>query len=226
VVSGVWSGQGLKRKRSRLPKFQDEPERNWKGEKALQNDFCSPESLLASFFSTPEQEKSLLLLVGSSGAGKTTWCRSLVETAQARGLHVGGLLSLAVFQEGIKTAIDLLDIQSGERRRLAERRLPQESTETRENGKYATGDWLLDPQVLTWGESILAQTGPLDLLIFDEAGPLEFERGQGLISGLKRLDARRDRLAVVTVRPGLYAQAARRWPWAQRVDLEACEAEA
>lgn len=190
----------------------------------MQKDFCSPESLLASFFSTGAQDNLLVLLVGSSGVGKTTWCRELVEIAQARGLKTGGLLSLAVFEEDNKTAIDLLDILNGVRRRLAVRRLLQDDSESLENGKPATGDWLFDPQVLIWGDSILAQTGPVDVLIFDEAGPLEFERGQGLISGLKRLDARRDRLAVVTVRPGLYEQAAQRWPWAQRVDLEAREA--
>lgn len=196
----------------------------------MQKDFCSPEILLASFFSTREQEPALLLLVGGSGAGKTTWCRNLVRIAQSRGLRVGGLLSPAVFQGDHKTAIDLLDIQSGERRLLAirrqfaARRPLQEAAAAPENGRPATGEWLFHPQVLTWGKNLLARTGPLDLFVFDEAGPLEYERGQGLVSGLERLDARRDRLAVATVRPGLYPQAAERWPWARRVELQACEA--
>ncbi|MBV2193943.1 MAG: hypothetical protein KUL81_11460, partial [Azonexus sp.] len=61
----------------------------------------------------------LVLLSGERGAGKTAWCRSLAGLAQ--GMTVAGLASPAVFCDGRKTAIDLLDLSRGETRRLAER---------------------------------------------------------------------------------------------------------
>ncbi|MGB4675600.1 MAG: nucleoside-triphosphatase, partial [Aggregatilineales bacterium] len=80
----------------------------------------TPADLLARLLAEPPPR--VALVTGDSGAGKTTWCRSLVEAARQRGLRVAGLLSPPVFEQGVKTGIDLLDLTTGERRRLAARR--------------------------------------------------------------------------------------------------------
>jgi nucleoside-triphosphatase THEP1 len=183
----------------------------------------SPASFLASFFSRKNHEHNLILITGSSGSGKTTWCEALVDQAHQMGISAVGLLSPPVYAGDRKIGIDLLDLETQERRRLAWLRTSQEPTPA----GPATIDWQFDPQVLAWGDNRLRQTDAnqkalQNLLILDELGPLEFVRGQGWQSGLRMIDGRGFWLACVVVRPALLPVALARWPWGKtrRVSAE------
>jgi nucleoside-triphosphatase len=155
-------------------------------------------------------EGTLALLTGGRGAGKTRWCEALARAGRDAGLTVTGLVSPPVLVDGEKTGIDLLAVASGKRRRLAERAradLP---------GTEGLG-WHFDPEALAFGNALLARVDTCDLLLVDELGPLEFGRESGFTSAFGLLDARRYRLAVVVVRPGLVAAARARWPAAAPV---------
>ncbi len=165
----------------------------------------SPDSLLASLLSTKETGK-LILVTGQSGSGKTRWCQALVEQAKARGVHVVGLVSPAVFEGANKIGIDLVDVESGSRRRLAVRRGKSG------NGQF-TADWDFNDEVLAWGNLLLGQLDTCQLLICDEMGPLELDRGIGLIKGIGLINARRYGLACVVVRLSLLEIARNLWPW-------------
>ncbi|HNQ05502.1 MAG TPA: nucleoside-triphosphatase [Thiobacillaceae bacterium] len=149
---------------------------------------------------------ALILLTGTRSAGKTRWCGELVRTARAARLHVAGLLSPPVFEGGRKTAIDLVDLTTGERRRLAERPSPGLT------GMAGLG-WRFDLAVLAWANARLARLAACDLLVIDELGPLEFRGEGGFAAAFTQLDARRYRLAVAVVRPELLHAAQIRWPW-------------
>ncbi|MHB8798555.1 MAG: nucleoside-triphosphatase [Thermoanaerobaculia bacterium] len=168
----------------------------------------APEELVAAWAAFPEG--TLALLTGGRGAGKTRWCEALALAGRDAGLAVSGLVSPPVLAGGEKTAIDLLDVASGERRRLAERAradLP---------GTEGLG-WRFDPEALAFGNALLGRVDTCDLLLVDELGPLEFGRGSGLTAAFGLLDARCYRLAVVVVRPALVAAAEARWPGATLV---------
>jgi nucleoside-triphosphatase len=180
--------------------------------------FRSPDSLLASFFSQPNRSAALVLLTGVSGSGKTTWCTSLVEQARSRGLNPAGIISPAVFESGIKTGIDLLDIQSGERRLLATRKEPVRSPAA---PIRSTLNWQFNEDTLAWGNHLLESLPQSDILIMDELGPLEFLENKGLVNGLKLIDQQQHNLACVSVRPNLQATAQERWPWATILQIEA-----
>ena len=169
--------------------------------------FDSPDSLLASFASGNEPGR-LIIVTGPSGSGKTRGCLALADYASILGFQVGGLVSPAVLEGGLKVGIDLLDLRSGAQRRLAVR------TEGAGNGQI-TEDWLLDNATLKWGNDILAQSGFCQLFILDELGPLELERGVGLTNGLGVVAARRYHLACVVVRPSLLDVAQCLWPWGE-----------
>ncbi|MBK8595236.1 MAG: hypothetical protein IPN83_06515 [Holophagales bacterium] len=177
----------------------------------------APEELVATV--ADRTEPALVLLTGTRGTGKSRWCERLAGVGRAAGLDVAGLVSPAVVESGVKTAIDLLDLGSGARRRLADRPPPGLP------GTAGLG-WRFHPETLAWGNEVLGRTGPCDLLVLDELGPLELRDESGFAASFPALAARRYRLAVVVVRPELLGEAHRRWPRiAEVLELHAREAD-
>lgn len=166
----------------------------------------SPASLLTEIITKHNHIPELILITGPSGSGKSTWCAELAEGARAKGMSVGGLLSPPVIVGGSKVGIDLIDLATGERRRLA---IPRGST----SPAPTICHWQFEPTTLAWGNDILRDLPPCDLVILDELGPLEFIHDGGLQEGVHLIDSRRLRVACVTIRPELRPHAQKRWPW-------------
>lgn len=136
----------------------------------------------------------VIVVTGQRGVGKTTVCRQTVRLAQQRGYTCGGILTLA--ESGVR---HVLDVRTGRRRRL---------TTASDGGRAVTqGRFRFNPQTLVWGSRLLTQATPCDLLVVDEVGPLEIERGKGWMTAFDVLQARRYALALLVVRPELVAQA-------------------
>ncbi len=168
---------------------------------------CTPSELLAAALASGEMRSQCVLLTGQRGVGKSTWCAALAKLAQRHGWHVEGIWSPAVLVQGVKIAIDLEDLATGERRRLA--------TGLGNEARSAYGlRWHFDEGTLAWGNAVLVKVDKADLLILDELGPLEFTHGEGLTEGIRLLDGGRYQLAVAVIRPELLPQARRRWPGA------------
>jgi nucleoside-triphosphatase THEP1 len=165
----------------------------------------SPDSLLASLLSAKDTGK-LILVTGQSGSGKTHWCLELAHLAKIGGFNAVGLVSPAVIEGDVKVGIDLVDIKSGSRQRLAGRR-------GRSSPGQSTLNWDFNNEALTWGNSILGQLETCQLLILDEIGPLELLHGAGLINAIGLISARGYGLACVVVRPALTKIATGLWPW-------------
>lgn len=157
----------------------------------------------------------LVLVSGTRGTGKTTWCSRVVAEARANGLGVAGVLSPHVLHDGVRVAIDLLDVTTGERHRLASRRDPAAAPPTPPAAPLPRAHWIFDRATLVWGNEVLDRAGPTDLLVIDELGVLEFGHDEGLASGLRRTDERAYGTACVVVRPELLDRAHARWPWAE-----------
>ncbi len=162
----------------------------------------------------------IILITGPIGAGKTSVCLAAVRWAGERGWQAAGLISPPVFEQGVKVGIDAVDLRGGERRRLAWRRTGGD------DARIATPGWVFDPETLRWGNRALAEALPCDLLVVDELGPLEFERGQGWLEGLNALDSRRYRLGLATIRPELLETARSRWPDAAVEEIRSLESAA
>jgi nucleoside-triphosphatase THEP1 len=180
----------------------------------------SPVSFLASFLSKSENEEApeLWLVTGESGAGKSSWCQELVRRGREAGLTPVGLISPAVFQDGRKVGIDLIEVETGERRRLATKKEDKSSPST---AGLSTQAWDFDTETLAWGNRILERLVPATLLILDELGPLEILDGKGLTAGLRLIDQKQYRLACVVIRPRLLPTALERWPWSKALEIPA-----
>ncbi|MBN1120838.1 MAG: ATP-binding cassette domain-containing protein [Anaerolineae bacterium] len=170
------------------------------------------ETNLAKVFADGQESPQLIIVTGQSGSGKSTWCKELSLRAKGIGLSIGGILSPAVFENGEKTGIDLINLADGSHRRLAGQRQGTSSGVT-------TPRWQFDEATLDWGNIILGNLPPTDLVIIDELGPLEFRRGMGLQNGLRVIDERAHPVMCVVVRPSLLSDARKRWPHGLVMDV-------
>jgi len=155
---------------------------------------------------------TLIIVTGDRGAGKTTFCARLIELARSSGRSIGGVLSPAVFEQSEKIGIDTIDLRTHERRRLADRFDPAHSGPN-------TPRWSFHADTIEWGNTVLQSATPCDVLIVDELGTLEFDRGEGWLAGFDAIDAGDYRLGVVVIRPELLDVARQRWLHAQAIAI-------
>jgi nucleoside-triphosphatase THEP1 len=134
------------------------------------------------------------VLTGERGIGKTNVCRATVAAARREGYACGGILTLA---DG--DLRDVFDVSSGDVRRLT---LERDAARAVDQGRFR-----FDPRALRWGSAALARATPCDLLVVDEIGPLELERGGGWANAFDVLHSQDFALALVVVRPELVARA-------------------
>jgi len=157
-----------------------------------------------------------ILVTGERGAGKTVFCRAVVEAVRALPgpPAVAGVVSPRAYEGGGQVGIDVEDLRTGRRRRLATLRSPGEPAPSE-----ATRLWRFDEEAVAWGNEVLRSATPCDLLVVDELGPLEFEESGGWSAGLAAVDSGAFTAAVVVVRPRLLSEAHRRWPAAEVIEM-------
>lgn len=174
----------------------------------------SPEQVLAHIAALSAGAPWLGILTGGRGAGKSTWCAALADSARARGISVAGVLSRAVFDddslppaERVKVRIDLVDLGTGAAHVLA--------TPGNPDAEGHGMRWHFHDETIAWANQVLASVGDANLVIIDELGPLEMTHGRGLTAGLALLDERRYSVGLVVIRPELVPEAQKRWPEAE-----------
>ena len=155
---------------------------------------------------------NLIILTGPREIGKTRSLLKMIEGFSKRPIKICGIISPAVFVDGIKTAIDLRDVHTGQQRRLADLRRSNSS-------RIMTERWVFIEDALQWGNQVLRESVPCDLLIVDELGPIELEHGQGFQWGIFALNSHQYKAAVVVIRPELLDQAARLWPGSEVIEI-------
>jgi nucleoside-triphosphatase THEP1 len=157
--------------------------------------------------------RSLYLITGVQGSGKTTFCQALVDSAVSDGRSIAGVISPPVMVEGRKVGIDIVDLCTKQRRRLA-------NTIDRGGNGPKTIRWAFNGKALAWGNQVLGNIPACDLLVIDELGPLEFERGEGWMHGFTAVDDGDFTLAVVVIRPDLVDKALEKWPYANILEID------
>jgi len=153
------------------------------------------------------------MVTGSRGAGKSAFCRAVAEIARNNGWDIAGLLSLAQIEDGVKTGILAEDLRTGVRRPLA--CLARQSQDD-----LAFGDWYFDRQTLEWGNQVLENSLPCDLLIVDELGPLELTRQMGWRAALDVLPHGDYRLALVVIRLELQSAARNLLEFSEIIEID------
>jgi nucleoside-triphosphatase len=148
-----------------------------------------------------------LLVVGEPRSGKTSWCREYVNRWQKCGCRVGGILSLAIDQQGQPIGFNVIDLLTG-----------QESPFARLSGHdhfrrgETVGDYTISRDGISFacGAIERAVENRSDLVVIDEVGPLEL-RGKGLMPAVELALASAANVLIV-VRSSLKEALRRRFP--------------
>jgi nucleoside-triphosphatase THEP1 len=152
----------------------------------------------------PDRTGVVILISGERQVGKTTLL--LEVRAAAIRLRLGGFLSVARFENGEKTGIDLMDAATGKIMPLAF----VESEDTQMNadehklkGETRTGHYRFDSAALAAGLCYALAGQGADVFLVDELGPLELLRGEGWADVIPIIQARDFGVGLVVVRPEL-----------------------
>jgi nucleoside-triphosphatase THEP1 len=156
----------------------------------------------------------LWIITGASGVGKTRFCSNLAMFAKQQELFVKGLICPAVFHDGRKKSIQVIDLETGEKANLAKAR-------NASSDGSVTDRWDFDEAVMLWSNRRLTSLRNCDLAIIDELATLEFNLGQGWQQGLEFLDTGDFENAVVVIRPDLVKTAQNRWPKVKVIEIPA-----
>jgi nucleoside-triphosphatase THEP1 len=147
--------------------------------------------------------RRVLLLTGERSSGKTTICLRVAEAALGAGLPVSGIASRGLCRGGRRVGLEAVDLASGAAWPLA-------SLLERLDGP-AIGPYSFSAAGLERALGVLERGAEMErgLLIVDEVGPLELERGEGFARLLPRLRALPHQPCpdlLLVVRPSLVAE--------------------
>jgi nucleoside-triphosphatase THEP1 len=149
----------------------------------------------------------ICVLTGAVHSGKTRAATAAVEFARAAGRRVMGVLCPGRMRRGVRTSIDVEDIATGTRVRLAS----LSGSERERIGRFS-----FRSRGLAHGRRALRRAIRRlpDVVVIDEIGPLELA-GRGWRAPVDQLVSayrdRRSRLLVLVVREGLLERVRREW---------------
>jgi len=153
------------------------------------------------------------IIIGERDVGKTTLCFYLIEKLKCLKYSVAGIISPGRYHDDVKVGINALNIKNGENVKLAD---------------YSPGwdienplrIWKMNSDAIPWGNDVLNKSIPCDVLIIDEIGYLEFEKGSGWNKSFEILEEKGFKIAFVVVRISLVEAARLHWEKAQILKLE------
>jgi nucleoside-triphosphatase THEP1 len=135
-----------------------------------------------------------ILVTGSQGCGKTTFCQKVIESVRLEGGRIGGVLAPAVYFDRYHVGADAIDLASGRSAPITRPALEDDSPRAIDGSRWIMVRQGLDlaRQALEW-----AIRHPCDLIVVDEFGPLELAGGGIREQAIDAWNSGRDVLLVV-----------------------------
>ena len=153
----------------------------------------------------PEKDhKSVFIITGETGSGKTTFLLKLIEELRGEVLSLAGFAALSVPEDDPSGSYNILDLVSGKILPLASRRFTK--------GWEQYGRFYFNPAGILMGRNILEDPMIIknDLVVLDEIGPFELD-GKIWAQSLARLLAGQTCSILLVVREQLVNQVIQQW---------------
>ena len=136
--------------------------------------------------------------------GKTFFCQKLADELIKKGFSVKGIISYGVFKEGKKKSIIAINIATGNKIKLADFKPGWDP-------EKPIREWKINKAAILWGNEVLDNSVPCDVLIIDEIGFLEFEKNGGWKKVFDVVKTGLYNKAFVVIRPSLIKNALSIW---------------
>lgn len=129
--------------------------------------FSLAEKLLSAIQKEHVNKPGIVIITGEIHHGKTTLAGKVVSALLERNIRIAGFLSIAVFDDGIRTSYNLFDIETKELTNLC--------STIADNSRLNIGKYYFNNQALTKGLKSLSADNikGKQLIVIDEIGPLE-----------------------------------------------------
>jgi nucleoside-triphosphatase THEP1 len=141
-----------------------------------------------------DYKRIIKIITGERDSGKTHFCLELIRKLQKFCIQVTGVVSPGRYEGNNKIEIFAKDIITGIKKLLA-------TFEPGWDPAFPKREWRLRIGTLKWGDAIIQNSVPTEVLFIDELGFLEFEKDRGWASSFRILISGDYQFAFVVVRP-------------------------
>jgi nucleoside-triphosphatase len=135
--------------------------------------------------------QAVFIISGKQGGGKTTTLTKVINLLKKEGVKINGFSALGEWENGLRTAFFLEDIQSGTKKLLCKNK--------EEDGFEKHGRFYFNPATIAFGRQLLLKAAPGNLLVIDEIGRFELN-GKVWSVLLKELVEKPGHRLMITVR--------------------------
>ncbi len=161
-----------------------------------------------------KKKSNVILVTGDTGDGKSTLLAELAILFKSRDIQTGGIISPAVFENGIKSGYELINIATSERQRLSQTQKGE--------GMINVGRFYFFDDGILFGKAALtvANNQQSQIVFIDEIGAWELQ-GQGWAESLNELILRCDMPLILAVNTKLADQVVESWQLNEPLIIEA-----
>ena len=151
-----------------------------------------------------KKKNNVILVTGDTGDGKSTLLAELAILFKSRNIQSGGIISPAVFENGVKSGYELINVATSQKKRLSQTQ--------KEDGLVNVGRFYFFNDGISFGKAALtvANNQNSQIVFIDEIGAWELQ-GQGWAESLNELILRCDMPVILAVNTKLVDQVIESW---------------
>jgi nucleoside-triphosphatase THEP1 len=144
------------------------------------------------------------IISGKKDVGKSFLCSNLVDELKNRDYSIAGISSPGKYVNNKKVGIFATNISNGDMIELATFSPGWDPENLRR-------EWKINYDAIPWGNEVLKNINPCDVLIVDEIGFLELEKESGWSRVFQIVNECIFKISFIVVRPELLSPALSRW---------------